>query len=166
MKIPLWLKVKAATAESITDAGGNKVCAAAVTRIDRVATFSDYANDAEIKRVIALDTAVELDAFNMRAGRAPRLIALAARELDHFLVPMPRAGKGSALLTRLSAEAMRKVSQVFADLGAALENDGYISLAEDEQLHEAIAEAHAVLAALDEQITADRMAAEAKQGGS
>jgi betaine-aldehyde dehydrogenase len=65
MRFPLWLKVKAATIEAIREAGGNKVCAAAVTRIDRVATFSDYGNEAEIKRVIPLDTAVEWVGFGV-----------------------------------------------------------------------------------------------------
>jgi hypothetical protein len=160
MLIPLWLKVKAATGEAVNDAGGNKVCAAAASRIDRHATFSDYANPNEIKRVIPLDTAIELDAFNLRAGKPARHIELAAAELGQMLVALPVQGKGSVPLARVSAQAMHKTAKVFSDLGAALENDGTIDLTEDELLHADIVEAIRVLHALDEQITADRIAAD------
>lgn len=147
LKIPLWLKVKAATADSVADAGGNKVCAAASSRIDRHATFSDYANDAEIKRVIPLDTAIEIDAFNMRAGKPPRLIALAAAELGLFLAQAPRveADRGDVVslcaITRESAEAIAHFSEALSD--------GDISPDEARVLRRDLADAIAAFAAAD-----------------
>lgn len=149
MKFPLWLKVKAATARAIADAGGNKVCAAAVTRIERVATFSDYANEAEIKRVIPLDTAIELDAFNSRAGKPPQLIALAAAELGHVLIRLPQAS-GMNCIIEGSGELATRLGQVMAEVGAALA-DGEIDARE----------ARAILGKIDRLIVAAHSFAQA-----
>lgn len=153
MKIPLWLTVKATTAEAIRDAGGNKVCAAAVTRIDRVATFSDYANEAEFKRVIPLDTAIELDAFNMRAGRAPRFTALAAEQLGFFLARSPRAGDAACDVSALcrvakeSAEAISAMSEAMAD-GVIMPGEARSVITEIEEAEAAFASFKARLKAI------------------
>ena len=147
MLIPLWLKVKAVTGEAINDAGGNKVCAATASRIDRHATFSDYANPNEIKRVIPLDTAIELDAFNLRAGKPARHIELAAAELGFFLARAPEADPEASDVAGLC-----RISQESADAISALSRamaDGTITPGEARKVRRDIIDAQAAFAALD-----------------
>jgi hypothetical protein len=162
MRFPLWLKVKAATIEAIREAGGNKVCAAAVTRIDRVATFSDYGNEAEIKRVIPLDTAVELDAFNMRAGRAPRLIGLAAAELGYFLARAPQAAAAPCDVTGLCRVAKESADAISA-MSAAM-TDGEITALEARTVLKEIEDAQAAFASLTARLL--KVAGEGASGGA
>lgn len=158
VSLPLWIEVKAVTGEAIDDAKGNKVCAAVCTRIDRAATFSDYANPTEIKRVIPLDAAIEVDQHNLSNGHRPRHIELAARQINHLLVPIPAVALGGSVLGKVTAAALKETSEVFVALGAALEDD-QISKCENKHLAAEIDDAMAKLAALKLQI-----AAEAKGG--
>lgn len=136
MLIPLWLKVKAVTAEVISDLGGNKVCAAAASRIERHATFSDYANPNEIKRVIPLDTAIELDAFNLRSGKPARMIELAAAELGCVLIKLPD-GHGIETVIEGSGQLAAKLGAIMTEVGAALA-DGKIDAAEAARIIEKV----------------------------
>ena len=154
LNLPLWIKVKAATGEAIDDAKGNKVCAAVCTRIDRAATFSDYANPTEIKRVIPLDAAIEVDQHNLSNGHRPRHIELAAHQINHLLVPMPCAALDGRPLGKVTAAALKETSEVFVALGAALE-DEQISGDESTRLAAEIDDAMAKLAALKLQIASE-----------
>lgn len=159
VSLPLWIEIKAVTGQAVDDAKGNKVCAAVCTRIDRAATFSDYANLTEIKRVIPLDAAIEIDRHNVSNGHRPRHIELAARALDHLLVAIPSAALGNRPLGKVTAAALKETSDVFVALGAALEDDR-VSTTECQQMTAEIDDAMAKLAALRLQI-----AAEAEGGG-
>jgi len=139
--------------------GGNE--AAAQTRVgqqalDRYGSVSAEHED----RFAPIDVIADLEA----ACGEPIVTRKLAELAGHVLSPLPSHVGGSAPLTKVTAEAMHKVSRVFADLGAALENDGYINFEEDQQLHADIVSAHEVLQALDDQITLERIKAERERG--
>lgn len=154
-----YLGLKAAFRRLVVMAGGGNE-AAAQTRVaqqglDRYGSAAPEHED----RFAPVDVIADLEAACGEPVVTRRLAELAG----YVLSPLP-ATKGSVSLTRVSAEAMRKVSKVFADLGEALENDGTIDFDEDAQLHADIMEAHEVLQALDDQITLERIKAERERG--
>jgi hypothetical protein len=103
--------LKAVTAIAVKEAGGQENCAAVSGRIKRAAAFSDYANPEHPERVIPLDVAVELDAFN----RNGRLIRAAARLVGFDLIPLP-----SARMERTASSALlRMVKENSEATGAA-----------------------------------------------
>lgn len=155
-----YLGLKAAFRRLVVLAGGGNE-AAAQTRVGQQA-LDRYGsvNPEHEERFAPVDVIADLEA----ACGEPLITRKLAELAGYVLSPLPTNGRGSVPLTRVTAEAMHKVSKIFADLGAALENDGFINFKEDQQLHADIMAAHEVLQALDAQITLDRIKAEKERG--
>lgn len=148
--MPLWIRVKQATAQASDDAGGDKVLAAVSTRITHSARFSEYASLNQINRVVPLDAAIEVDRHNLSKGRAPRFVALAARELGLVITAQPVAGPVECSISALCsivqehAEAVGAISEAMAD--------GKITTEEAMALRIKLADAQSALAAFDGQL--------------
>lgn len=102
-------------------AGGNLACST-ISRIDRVATFSDYVNLEIENRAVPLDVAIDVDAYNLsRPGGRAWLIEAAARFLGFELVRRPAVGAQAAQVDGLirsakeSAEAISAGWEALAD---------------------------------------------------
>src|SRR5690606_1408759 len=92
---------------------------ATISRIDRVATFSDYVNVEIENRSVPLDVAVDVDAYNLsRKGGRAWLIEAAAKLLGFLLVPAP-SGSMAQCDMRALCDISTKSAQAVAAFGAA-----------------------------------------------
>ena len=114
-------ELKAVADMAFKRAGGNLACST-ISRIDRVATFSDYINPEIPNRAVPLDVAIDVDAYNLsRPGGRAWLVEAAARLLGFELVRRPtiaaRAAQVDGLIrtARESAEAIAAGWDALAD---------------------------------------------------
>jgi hypothetical protein len=135
---------------AVVEAGGQENCANVSARIKRAAAFSDYANPAIDDRHMPVDVALELDAFNGNG----RIVGAMARALGFVLVRLPQVALSGTRLGRLTGQAMKETSDVFATLGDALD-DLELSPAELVNLEIQIDEAQAKLEMLRLQARAE-----------
>lgn len=132
-------------------AGGNQACAL-ISRISRLATFSDYINLSFDDRSVPLDVAVDVDAYNVERGGEPWLIRAAADLLGFMLVRAPSALAASDDVTGLLAAAKETTEAVAA--GWSARSDGVYSPAEVADLEIQIDQAVVALLALKAAIVA------------
>lgn len=108
--------LKARVGMAVKLAGGQDNAANVSARIDRPATFSDYANPSVGNRHVPIDVAVEIDQFNGQ----PLIVGAAARMLGYELVHLPgtsRSMTALALSIKEGAEAIAAISEMI-DEGA------------------------------------------------
>ena len=102
---------------AIAEAGGQENAANVSSRIKRHSAFSEYANPAVTERVMPIDVAVELDAFNGNA----RIVTAMARQLGFVVVPAPHVALATCEVSALcklateSAEAIAEFGKARAD---------------------------------------------------
>ncbi len=135
---------------AVVEAGGQENCANVSTRIKRAAAFSDYANPGIEDRHLPIDVALELDGFNGNG----RIVGAMARALGFVTVRLPQVARSGTRLGRLTGQAMKETSDVFATLGDALD-DHELSVAELANLETQIDEAQAKLEMLRLQARAE-----------
>lgn len=141
------MSLKAEVRLMVREAGGQEACAAASDRIKRHQSFNDYGDPQKADRHMSLDTVAEIERFNKNPRITRRLAALAG----YLLVPLPTVTACGTRLGRITAKALKETSDVFAGLGAALDDDK-ITAREAQELAIEIDEAMAKLAALKLQI--------------
>ena len=112
-------------------AGGNQACAL-ISRIARVATFSDYVNVAIDDRSVPLDVAIDVDRYNLDRGGEPWLIRAAAGLLGFMLVKAPEAGAQVSDVQGLISSAKESTEAIAA--GWAARADGVITAEEQAQV--------------------------------
>lgn len=105
-------------------AGGNQACAL-VSRITRLATFSDYINIGMDDRSVPLDVAIDIDGYNVSRGGEPWLLRAAAEAIGHFLIRAPRLDGAASELDGLLKSA-KETTEAIAS-GWAARADGVIS---------------------------------------
>ena len=135
---------------AITEAGGQENAANVSGRIKRHSAFSEYANADVADRVMPIDVAIELDAFNGNG----RIVGAMARMLGFVLVRLPQVALSGTRLGRLTGQAMKETADVFATLGDALD-DLELTPAELANLEVQIDEAQAKLEMLRLQARAE-----------
>ncbi len=108
--------IKALTRVAVDRAGGQENCANVSGRIDRPATFSDYANPALPNKVIALDAAVELDAFNGDAAH----VRWAAARLGYELRRSASAPACDGTLLTRAGVALKECADVISAIAGGL----------------------------------------------
>lgn len=153
LDIPFWVAVKAATADTSDDLGGDKVLAAINTRIRHSQYFSYYSDTQNLKYFTAFDTAIELDKYNLEHGGQARHFELAARELGFLPVRLP-VGRGSARILEVSGKSAQDMGAMMMELGQALA-DGKLTGPERAAIHEKIRHLQVDLAELDAAIDAE-----------
>lgn len=137
-------EILAATKLSLVDCGGAVAIAQASRRIIRHQTFSEYASSKHPDRVVAIDTALEMDRFS----EVPHFARLFAKLSGHVLVVVPDV-TSSGLLGRAISAALKETSDVFSKLGEAFADDGKVSAEEATPARTEIREAIERLHALD-----------------
>lgn len=145
--MPVWMRVKPATARASDDAGGDKVLAAVASRITHSARFSEYASFEHPNRVVPFDAAVEVDRFALSQGRAPHHALLIAEELGMLLVPRPQGSMGDcdmAALCKISTESAEAIAAF-----AAARADGVTTGEEAKLVRQKIVDAQTAFAELD-----------------
>lgn len=119
-------------------AGGNKACAF-ISRIQRLATFSDYISIALEDRAVPLDVAIDIDAYNLSRGGEPWLLRAAAELIGHFIIKAPVIGAAGSTLDGLLQSAKETTEAIAA--GWAAHADGLITPDEGAELCREIDEA-------------------------
>ncbi len=152
------MSLKAEVRLAVREAGGQEACAAASDRIKRHQSFNDYGDPQKADRHMSLDTVAEIERFNKNPRITRRLAALAG----YLLVRLPAACTSGTKLGRITAKALKETSDVFAGLGAALDDDR-ITTGEARDLGVEIDEAMAQLAALKLQIEAESLHGEGEE---
>ncbi|HWV19504.1 MAG TPA: phage regulatory CII family protein [Devosia sp.] len=148
--MPVWMRVKPATARASDDAGGDKVLAAVSSRINHSARFSEYASFEHPNRVVPLDAAIEVDRFALNQGKPPRHGNLFAEELGMLLVPRPQGDLNDcdmAALCKISTESAEAIAAF-----AAARADGVTTPDEAAMVRQKIADAQVAFAELDERL--------------
>ena len=148
--MPVWMRVKPATARASDDVGGDKVLAAVTSRIKHSARFSEYASFEQPNRVVPLDAAIEIDRYSLSQGRAPQHGNLLAEELGMLLVPRPFGNLSDcdmAALCKISTESAEAIAAF-----AAARADGVTTPEEAAQVRQKIADAQTAFAELDERL--------------
>lgn len=148
--MPVWTRVKPATARASDDAGGDKVLAAVASRINHSARFSEYASFEHPNRVVPLDAAIEIDRFALSRGRSAQHANLFAEELGMLLVPRPQGDMSDcdmAALCKISTESAEAIA-AFAEARA----DGVTTPEEAAMVRRKIADAQVAFAELDERL--------------
>ena len=151
--MPLWIRVKQATAAASDAANGDKVLAAVTTRITHSTRFSEYASLTYPNRVVPFDAAIEVDKHALSMGKGPQHLELAARELGFLLVRVPQ-GRGSARVLEASGRSAQDMGAVMMELGQALA-DGKLTGSEKSAIHEKIRHLMVDLAELDAAVDAE-----------
>lgn len=128
---------------AVKEAGGQENAINVTTRITRAAAFSDYANPDLGDRHMPIDVAVELDQFNNK----PTILSAMARMAGHVVVRLPEVVNANSALGRVTAEALKEVSDVFSTLGGQLA-DGVLTKVEGPYLESEIDQAIEKLLAL------------------
>jgi len=142
------MKLKAATRRLIEACGGQESAVLIPGMpISRHQSFSEAGNAAQPDRFLRIDVAALMEAD---CGR-PLVTAELARATGHVLVPMPSIAAQRSPLGKITAQAMRETSEVFAGMGQALE-DGVLTAIEGAQLDREIDEAIEKLLALRAQV--------------
>lgn len=130
---------------------GTQGQAAAATRVEQQAISGYESTDERFAESFApADIIADLEA---ECGQ-PIVTRKLAELAGHMLVPMPRVSLSGTRLGRITASALKETAEVFAELGAALD-DERICKAESDKLAATIDEAMTVLAALKLQIAAE-----------
>ena len=145
--MPVWVRVKPATARASDDAGGDKVLAAVTSRIKHSARFSEYASFEQPNRVVPLDAAIEIDRFALSQGRAPQHALLLVEELGMLLVPRPQGSMDDC-----DMQALCKISTESAEAVAAFASaraDGVTTPDEAKMVRQKISDAQTAFAELD-----------------
>lgn len=122
-------RIKAQTQLAIRACGGQEACAEASARISRHQAFSEYGNMQMPDRVIALDTAAELDRFS----GDPRFARLLAQLAGGVYVPLPRSS-GRWDIEAAAGMSVREMGEVMIKLGESLRDDGELDDAERARL--------------------------------
>lgn len=136
--------LKAATRRLIEACGGQESCVLIPGMpISRHQSFSEAGNGALPDRFLRIDVAALLEAD---CG-LPIVTAEMAKATNHWLVPMPLIAAQRTPLGRITAQAMKETSEVFARLGAFLD-DGVLNSTEGAHLDREIDEAILKLLAL------------------
>lgn len=144
------LQIKAVTRLSVRDCGGQEAATEATPRLTRHQSMSDFGNVNMPEKFIRLDDAAILDRFS----GVPRFARMLAELAGYILVRRPNGAGGPTVLGRITGEAMRETGEIFAKLGAALD-DGRISASEDTTIAKEIDEALVALATLREVVHAE-----------
>lgn len=140
-------ELKAVADFAFKKAGGNLACST-ISRIDRVATFSDYVNVEIDNRSVPLDVAIDVDAYNMtRAAGRPWLIEAAAKILGFLLVPAP-TGKMAQCDVKALCDISTESAEAIAAFGMA-RADNVVTPEEARQVRAKIRDAQIAFAALD-----------------
>ena len=142
------LSLKAAVRRLVKACGGQEACALmpGMPKNKRPQAFSDYGNPRKPDMLpLRLLPIMEAD-----CGQ-PIVSDVLAAVTGHKLVPLPLIASQRNALGRITFEALKETSEVFARLGASLE-DGSISSAEGAMLDSEIDEAIVKLLALRAQI--------------
>jgi hypothetical protein len=109
--------LKVAVGMAIKLAGGQVNAANVSGRIDRPATFSDYANTTMMDRAMPVDVAVEVDQFNGK----PLILAKMAGMLGFKLVSLP----GRQLSASPMGALHRSIKEAGEAIAAIIEVEGY-----------------------------------------
>lgn len=142
------IALKAATRRLVEACGGQESAALIPGMpITRHQSFSEAGHPAHADRFLRIDVATMLEAD---CGLA-LVTAEMAKATGHVLVPLPRIAATRSPLGRITAQAMKETSEVFARLGGFLE-DGVLSSNEGAQLDREIDEAIEKLLALKAQV--------------
>jgi hypothetical protein len=120
---------------------GSQESAATRTRVEQT-DISDYCSPNRLWRFMPVDVVMDLE-----SEVGPVVTQLLARNTNHVLVPLPSIAEQRTPLGRITAQAMKETSEVFARLGAFLD-DGVLEKAECAQLDREIDEAILKLLAL------------------
>lgn len=140
--------MKAATRRLVKACGGQESCVLVPgVGTTRHQYFSEVGQVERPTEFLRLDRVALLEAD---CGK-PIVSALLARATNHVLVPLPAIAATRNPLGRVTAQAMRETSEVFATLGQALD-DGVLTSAEGRQLDTEIDEAIEKLLALKAQV--------------
>lgn len=129
---------------------GGTVHASKLTRV-RQQEISNYGSAAPdyLERFAPIDVVADLE-----AEVGPVVTAELARLSNHMLVPLPEVVRNGTPLGRITGKAMKETADVFARIGAMLD-DGVLDWAEGVQLRTEIREAMVALATLDLQVQED-----------
>lgn len=142
--------LKAATRRLIAACGGQESAALIPGMpIQRHQSFSEAGSPAHPDRMLRIDVVALLEAD---CG-LPLVTAALAKGTGHVLVALPAVAGGDARLLRVTAEALKEVSEVFARLSEYLA-DGTLSTDEGAQLDREIDGAIVKLLQLRAQIDA------------
>ena len=139
-----YLALKSAARELIESFGVQKF-AASLVRVEQP-DLSDYGNANLLSRFMPIDVVADLESRN-----GPVVTRELARLTDHVLVPLPAIAATRGPLGRITAQALKEVSDVFGKLGDFLE-DGTVTAVEGAQLDSEIDEAIEKLLALKAQV--------------
>lgn len=140
--------LKAATRRLIAACGGQESAALIPGMpIQRHQSFSEAGSPAHPDRMLRIDVAALLEAD---CG-LPLVTAALAKATGHVLVPLPAVLAMRSPLGRITARALKETSEVFATLGAALD-DGVLSAVEGRHLDTQIDEAIEQLLVLKAQV--------------
>jgi hypothetical protein len=121
---------------------GSQENAATPTRVEQT-DISDYCSPNRLWRFMPVDVVMDLESI---VG-TPLVTAMLAANINHALVPLPLIAAQRTPLGRVTAQAMKETSEVFARLGGFLD-DGVLDSAEGAQLDREIDEAILKLLAL------------------
>lgn len=140
--------LKAATRRLVKACGGQEACALLPT-VDKARHqyFSEVGSIEHPKTFLRLDLVPALEGD---CG-LPIVTALLAQATNHVLVPLPAVARTRSPLGKITGEAMKETSEVFARIGAFLD-DGTLSVTEGAQLDREIDEAIIKLLALRAQV--------------
>lgn len=137
MTTPMFrTELKGVVKLAIAQAGGQENAANVSSRIKRHSAFSEYANPEVAERVMPIDVAVEIDAFNGNA----LIVSAMARQLGYVVVAAPGVAHATSDIMALCKIATES-GEAVAAFGQA-RADGVITVAEAktvrQQLHEAV----------------------------
>lgn len=141
-----YLGLKSAT-KNLCEAFGNQQHAAEIVRTGQQ-DLSDYGSRNRFDRFMPIDVVADLE-----SKMGPVVTTELARLAGYVLVQLPQLNPANAHLMKVTSEALKEVSDVFARLSSFLE-DGTLSAAEGSQLDREIEEAIVKLLALKAQIDA------------
>lgn len=144
--LSVYRGLKSATRELLDGFGPQKVPAALV-RVGQT-ELSDYANANRLDRFAPIDVVADLE-----SKLGPVVTRQLAELTGHVLVALPTVAGGDARLMRVTAAALKEVSDVFGKLSEFLA-DGTLSAVEGAQLDREIDEAIVKLLQLRAQVDA------------
>lgn len=159
------IDIKGVTARAIDLVGSHERCSKVAGQLSggeqriRHQAFSSYTDQSDERTFVPFDVAVSMDEYiaGRHPGEAPPFLSWLCERLGFVPVRLPPAKRKFSPLGRLTGEAMRDVSRVFAELGTIIDENRVSELAE-ERLDRSIDMGVNHLLSLKEQVRADREA--------